>query len=145
MINKELLESQALLIEEELEMIKEKAISNSKLDYINNLMHTYKKIEKFIKHDEEHKYNYKEDKIKGTMVDERLSNAEDEYSAYMSYKETYKKSKLQSDLDMAHQELGHYLQNLVDMFMEVEKTSKDNVDERSIIKAKIKEIYQMFN
>lgn len=145
MINKELLETYAYSIEEELEMMKEKPVSNSMLDYLDKLMCTYKKIKKLVKHDEKQEHGYSEDKIKDTMVDERLENAVDEYGSYMAYKDTYKKSKLQSDLDMAHQELGHYLQNLVDMFVEVEKCSKDIPEERSMIKAKIKEIYQMFN
>ena len=47
--------------------------------------------------------------------------------------------------DMSKQELGHFLMNLKDMFKELNEHSKDDIEERSMVKSAIKEIYQLFS
>ena len=47
--------------------------------------------------------------------------------------------------DMSKQELGHFLMNLKDMFKELNEHSKDNTEERAMVKSTIKEIYQLFS
>ena len=47
--------------------------------------------------------------------------------------------------DMSKQELGHFLMNLKDMFNELNEHSKDDIEERSMVKSAIKEIYQLFS
>ena len=46
---------------------------------------------------------------------------------------------------MSKQELGHFLMNLKDMFKELNGHSKDESEERSMVKSAIKEIYQLFS
>ena len=47
--------------------------------------------------------------------------------------------------DMSKQELGHFFMNLKDMFKELNEHSKDDIEERSMVKSAIKEIYQLFS
>ena len=46
---------------------------------------------------------------------------------------------------MSKQELGHFLMNLKDMFKELNEHSKDDIEERFMVKSAIKEIYQLFS
>ena len=46
---------------------------------------------------------------------------------------------------MSKQELGHFLMNLKDMFKELNEHSKDDIEERSMVKSAIKEICQLFS
>ena len=46
---------------------------------------------------------------------------------------------------MSKQELGHFLMNLKDMLKELNEHSKDDIEERSMVKSAIKEIYQLFS
>lgn len=77
-------------------------------------------------------------------IDESLEDAIDEYSAYLGYKKEYLKTNNKDKLDMSYQELGHFLTNLYDVFKELDEYSKDEVEERAMIKSKVKEYYQLF-
>lgn len=88
--------------------------------------------------------NKDEDKIKDSHIDESLEDAIDEYSAYLGYKKEYLKTNNKDKLDMSYQELGHFLTNLYDVFKELDEYSKDEVEERAMIKSKVKEYYQLF-
>ena len=46
---------------------------------------------------------------------------------------------------MSKQELGHFLMNLKDMFNKLNEHSKGDIEERSMVKSAIKEIYQLFS
>ena len=69
----------------------------------------------------------------------------DEFADYKKYKDEYKKTGSNDSLTMSHQELGHFLTNLKDMFKELNEHSKDNTEERAMVKSAIKEIYQLFS
>lgn len=129
-------------IEEELEMMRGTNITTQVLKYLDDLMHTYKKLEHFMSDEDDEN---DKDLIKGTMVDERLDNALDEVQAYCDYKKSYNKTHKQTDLDMAKDELSHFLQALVDTFEEIENLSRDDMEDRATIKKYIKQIYQNFN
>ena len=47
--------------------------------------------------------------------------------------------------DMSKQELGHFLMKLKDMCKELNEHSKDDIEERSMVKSAIKKIYQLFS
>lgn len=122
--------------------MKGKNITSQVLKYIDDLMHTYKKLEKCIKHKDK---EYKPKNIENTTVDDKINDSLTEYEAYCHYKREYSKSHKQSDLDMAHDELNHFLTAIVDAFMEMEEVSRNDMNERTLIKGKIKEIYQSFS
>lgn len=68
----------------------------------------------------------------------------DEFADYKKYKEEFISTGSSSAKDMSKQELGHFLMNLKDMFKELNENSKDDIEERSMVKSTIKEIYQLF-
>jgi hypothetical protein len=145
-LNKEILECYIKSIDDELEMYKG-SMSPQILDYLKDLISMRKKLEK-MEYEDEHGYDEKEDKkdlIKGTLADERIENQLDEIKGYMEYKKMYEKTHKQTDLDMAKDELSHFLQALTDTFEEVEKLSRDDMEDRMTIKKYIKQIYQDFN
>ena len=95
------------------------------------------------------KKKYKEDRerqdIEQTEIDEKLYDAVDEFADYKKYKEEFISTGSSSAKDMSKQELGHFLMNLKDMFKELNEHSKDDIEERSMVKSAIKENYQLFS
>ena len=63
----------------------------------------------------------------------------------LEIKEEFISTGSSSAKDMSKQELGHFLMNLKDMFKELNEHSKDDIEERSMVKSAIKEIYQLFS
>lgn len=141
-MNKELLKSYKEAIEEELEMMKGKSISTQVLDYIDKLMHTYKELEEMCN---EEVYVKSFGDFDETEVDENVEDAIMKYVLYVKHRETYENSGKQQDLDMAHKELEEFLDAVVRASEEVEEASRDCMEDRMMIKSKIKSIYQMFN
>ena len=74
-----------------------------------------------------------------------LYDAVDEFADYKKYKEEFISTGSSSAKDMSKQELGHFLMNLKDMFKELNEHSKDDIEERSMVKSAFKEIYQLFS
>lgn len=147
-MDKELLDGYIKSIEEELRMMQGKNITTQFLNYLDCLMHTYKKLEKMKNKDEHEKSNeYGEEigKIEGTMVDENLLTAFEEYKAYIKYKNEHKKTNRDSDLEKSHDELEHFLMAISDIFAEIEECSRDNMEERSMVKKYIKTMFQSFD
>lgn len=72
-------------------------------------------------------------------------SAWDEFVSYKTYKEQYKRTRQDDDLQMAHDELGHFLNNVNDVYRELAKICQDDMEECSMVKAKVKEVYQMFH
>lgn len=132
-------------IKEELLMYKD-SLSEKTLDYISKLKKEYNCWEKDLMKINEpikSKSKDKEDN-KNTEVDNDLYDMIDEYLGYLKYKEEYFQTNSQEKLEMSHTELSHFLTLLLEMFNEISENSKDDVDERAMIKATIKSIYQMF-
>lgn len=151
MKDKEIVEKYLTSIKDELMMYSD-ALSEKNLSYIDNLKKNYscweKDLDKINGLYKEENYaeeeNKDEDKIKDSHIDESLEDAIDEYSAYLGYKKEYLKTNSKDKLDMSYQELGHFLTNLYDVFKELDEYSKDEVEERAMIKSKVKEYYQLF-
>lgn len=151
MKDKEIVEKYLTSIKDELMMYSD-ALSEKNLSYIDNLKKNYscweKDLDKINGLYKEENYaeegNKDEDKIKDSYIDESLEDAIDEYSAYLGYKKEYLKTNNKDKLDMSYQELGHFLTNLYDVFKELDEYSKDEVEERAMIKSKVKEYYQLF-
>ena len=138
-------------LKEELCMYSEN-LSEKTLPYIDELKHRYDKWEKDLcKLDgtwvekKKHKEDRERQDIEQTEIDEKLYDAVDEFADYKKYKDEYKKTGSNDSLTMSHQELGHFLTNLKDMFKELNEHSKDNTEERAMVKSAIKEIYQLFS
>ena len=138
-------------LKEELCMYSEN-LSEKTLPYIDELKHRYDKWEKDLcKLDgtwvekKRHKEDRERQDIEQTEIDEKLYDAVDEFADYKKYKDEYKKTGSNDSLTMSHQELGHFLTNLKDMFKELNEHSKDNTEERAMVKSAIKEIYQLFS
>lgn len=138
-------------LKEELCMYSEN-LSEKTLPYIDELKHRYDKWEKDLcKLDgtwvekKKHKEDRERQDIEQTEIDEKLYDAVDEFADYKKYKDEYKKTGSNDSLTMSHQELGHFLTNLKDMFKELNEHSKDNTEERAMVKSTIKEIYQLFS
>mgnify|MGYP006903494579 FL=1 len=150
MKDRDIIETYMKSLKEELCMYSEN-LSEKTLPYIDELKHRYDKWEKdlcklegtWVK--EKHKEDRERKDIEETEIDEKLYDAVDEFADYKKYKDEYKKTGSNDSLTMAHQELGHYLINLKDMFKELNEHSKDNTEERAMIKSSIKEIYQLFS
>ena len=138
-------------LKEELCMYSEN-LSEKTLPYIDELKHRYNKWEKDLcKLDgtwvekKKHKEDRERQDIEQTEIDEKLYDAVDEFADYKKYKDEYNKTGSNDSLTMSHQELGHFLTNLKDMFKELNEHSKDNTEERAMVKSTIKEIYQLFS
>ena len=138
-------------LKEELCMYSEN-LSEKTLPYIDELKHRYDKWEKDLcKLDgtwvekKKHKEDRERQDIEQTEIDEKLYDAVDEFADYKKYKDEYKKTGSNDSLTMSHQELGHFLTNLKDMFKELNEHSKDNTEERAMVKSSIKEIDQLFS
>lgn len=151
MKDREIIEKYIKSLKEELCMYSEN-LSEKTLPYIDELKHRYDKWEKDLcKLDgtwvekKKHKEDRERQDIEETEIDEKLYDAVDEFADYKKYKDEYKKTGSNDSLTMSHQELGHFLTNLKDMFKELNEHSKDNTEERAMIKSTIKEIYQLFS
>lgn len=151
MKDREIIEKYLQSLKEELCMYSEN-LSEKTLPYIDSLKHRYEKWEKDLcKLDgtwvekKKHKEDRERKDIEETEIDEKLYDAVDEFADYKKYKDEYKKTRSNDSLTMAHQELGHFLMNLKDMFKELNEHSKDNTEERAMVKGSIKEIYQLFS
>ena len=138
-------------LKEELCMYSEN-LSEKTLPYIDELKHRYDKWEKDLcKLDgtwvekKKHKEDRERQDIEQTEIDEKLYDAVDEFADYKKYKEEFISTGSISAKDMHKQELGHFLMNLKDMFKELNEHSKDDIEERSMVKSAIKEIYQLFS
>ena len=150
MKDREIIEKYLQSLKEEMMMYADSLSVNS-LPYIDKLKCRYNKWEKdlckldgtWVKK-EKHKDKERED-IEETEIDEKLYDAVDEFADYKKYKDEYKKTGSNDSLTMSHQELGHFLTNLKDMFKELNEHSKDNTEERAMVKSTIKEIYQLFS
>ena len=151
MKDREIIEKYMKSLKEELCMYSEN-LSEKTLPYIDELKHRYDKWEKDLcKIDgtwvekKKHKEDRERQDIEQTEIDEKLYDAVDEFADYKKYKDEYKKTGSNDSLTMSHQELGHFLTNLKDMFKELNEHSKDNTEERAMVKSTIKEIYQLFS
>lgn len=151
MKDREIIEKYMKSLKEELCMYSEN-LSEKTLPYIDELKHRYNKWEKDLcKLDgtwvekKKHKEDRERKDIEETDIDEKLYDAVDEFADYKKYKDEYKKTGSNDSLTMSHQELGHFLTNLKDMFKELNEHSKDNTEERAMVKSAIKEIYQLFS
>lgn len=151
MKDRDIIETYMKSLKEELCMYSEN-LSEKTLPYIDELKHRYDKWEKdlckldgtWVKK-EKHKEDRERKDIEETEIDEKLYDAVDEFADYKKYKDEYKKTGSNDSLTMSHQELGHFLTNLKDMFKELNEHSKDNTEERAMVKSAIKEIYQLFS
>ena len=151
MKDREIIEKYMKSLKEELCMYSEN-LSEKTLPYIDELKHRYDKWEKDLcKIDgtwvekKKHKEDRERQDIEQTEIDEKLYDAVDEFADYKKYKDEYNKTGSNDSLTMSHQELGHFLTNLKDMFKELNEHSKDNTEERAMVKSTIKEIYQLFS
>ena len=151
MKDRDIIETYMKSLKEELCMYSEN-LSEKTLPYIDELKHRYDKWEKDLcKLDgtwvekKKHKEDRERQDIEQTEIDEKLYDAVDEFADYKKYKDEYKKTGSNDSLTMSHQELGHFLTNLKDMFKELNEHSKDNTEERAMVKSAIKEIYQLFS
>lgn len=151
MKDRDIIETYMKSLKEELCMYSEN-LSEKTLPYIDELKHRYDKWEKDLcKLDgtwvekKKHKEDRERQDIEQTEIDEKLYDAVDEFADYKKYKDEYKKTGSNDSLTMSHQELGHFLTNLKDMFKELNEHSKDNTEERAMVKSTIKEIYQLFS
>lgn len=151
MKDREIIEKYMKSLKEELCMYSEN-LSEKTLPYIDTLKCRYNKWEKDLcKLDgtwvekKKHKEDRERQDIEQTEIDEKLYDAVDEFADYKKYKDEYKKTGSNDSLTMSHQELGHFLTNLKDMFKELNEHSKDNTEERAMVKSAIKEIYQLFS
>lgn len=151
MKDRDIIETYMKSLKEELCMYSEN-LSEKTLPYIDELKHRYDKWEKDLcKLDgtwvekKKHKEDRERKDIEETDIDEKLYDAVDEFADYKKYKDEYKKTGSNDNLTMSHQELGHFLTNLKDMFKELNEHSKDNTEERAMVKSAIKEIYQLFS
>lgn len=144
-MDKELLDGYMKAIEEELRMMQGKNITTQVLNYLDSLMCTYKKLDKFKHHEEMEKHSKDGYEMEDTNVDDNLYTSLDEYKAYIQYKKEYKKSNRDTDLKKSHDELEHFLSAIFDVFAEIENNSRDNMEERSMIKKCVKSIYQLFD
>ena len=151
MKDREIIEKYMKSLKEELCMYSEN-LSEKTLPYIDELKHRYDKWEKDLcKLDgtwvekKKHKEDRERQDIEQTEIDEKLYDAVDEFADYKKYKDEYNKTGSNDSLTMSHQELGHFLTNLKDMFKELNEHSKDNTEERAMVKSAIKEIYQLFS
>ena len=151
MKDREIIEKYMKSLKEELCMYSEN-LSEKTLPYIDTLKCRYNKCEKDLcKLDgtwvekKKHKEDRERKDIEETEIDEKLYDAVDEFADYKKYKDEYKKTGSNDSLTMSHQELGHFLTNLKDMFKELNEHSKDNTEERAMVKSTIKEIYQLFS
>lgn len=151
MKDRDIIETYMKSLKEELCMYSEN-LSEKTLPYIDELKHRYNKWEKDLcKLDgtwvekKKHKEDRERKDIEETEIDEKLYDAVDEFADYKKYKDEYKKTGSNDSLTMSHQELGHFLTNLKDMFKELNEHSKDNTEERAMVKSAIKEIYQLFS
>lgn len=151
MKDRDIIETYMKSLKEELCMYSEN-LSEKTLPYIDELKHRYDKWEKDLcKLDgtwvekKKHKEDRERKDIEETDIDEKLYDAVDEFADYKKYKDEYKKTGSNDSLTMSHQELGHFLTNLKDMFKELNEHSKDNTEERAMVKSAIKEIYQLFS
>jgi hypothetical protein len=149
MQDREIIEKYITSIKEELIMYAD-SLSEKTLPYIDCLKHRYEKWEKDLakldgtwEKKEKHKDKERKD-IEETEVDEKLYDAVDEFADYKKYKDEYINIGSEESLNMARQELTHFMMNLKEMFKELNEHSRDNAEERALIKSGIKEIYQIF-
>ena len=122
-------------IVEEYEMVSDMSITENLLDYLKDLI----KGEAYDEDDNVQSI------AKHTEIDNYLADAWDEFVSYKTYKEQYKRTRQDDDLQMAHDELGHFLNNVNDVYRELAKICQDDMEECSMVKAKVKEVYQMFH
>lgn len=130
-------------LEDELEMNKGKSITPQFADYLGNILDKYEKFKGYFD---------KYDKIIKTNTNNTDDDADfdeinnsDFYELYIEYKEKYKDTHKQSDLDQSQSHLKMFLDNLIEIFANIEEVSRDDMKERSLIKDNIKKIYQTFN
>lgn len=134
MKNRNIIEQYMHSLEDELMMYKD-SISHNSLPYIKNLKEMYDCFEKELEHSEIPKEEYH----MKNKSDEK--NILDEYNNYLYYHNEYSKTGDKSNLDQAKMELGHFLSFLSDMFEEISEHTKEDMEEKSMIKAVIKNIY----
>lgn len=134
-------------IQEEYKMMDDNNVNSAFLEYLKELMKTEKRLKEVIDggYYSKDKCKIPNDADESTEIDNYLMNAWDEFTSYREYKELYNKNKQDDDLQMAHDELGHFLNNLNDVYRELAKICSDNMDECSMAKSKVKEVYQMFH
>ena len=132
-------------IVEEYEMVSDMSITENLLDYLKDLMKVEHKLNKVIKGEAYDEDDNVQSIAKHTEIDNYLADAWDEFVSYKTYKEQYKRTRQDDDLQMAHDELGHFLNNVNDVYRELAKICQDDMEECSMVKAKVKEVYQMFH
>lgn len=150
MKDRDIIETYMKSLKEELCMYSEN-LSEKTLPYIDELKCRYNKWEKdlckldgtWVK--EKHKEDRERKDIEETEIDEKLYDAVDEFADYKKYKDEYVSTGNSSAKDMSKQELSHFLMNLKEMFKELNEHSRDDAEERSMVKSTIKEIYQLFS
>lgn len=130
-------------IQEEYKMMDDNNVNSAFLEYLKELMKTEERLEDVVAG--RNKCKTPDDLDESTEIDNYLMNAWDEFTSYREYKELYNKNKQEDDLQMAHDELGHFLNNLNDVYRELAEICSDNMDECSMAKSKVKEVYQMFH
>lgn len=116
-------------------------VSAKSLPYIISLWEQYDCLKKRVNEDKDkHEYEesnyYTEDK---NSDDANLADMFKEYQEYIQYK------KDNQSASITYQELEHFMTNVVEVFEEIDNCSRDSLDERTLVKSRIKEIYQMFN
>lgn len=134
-------------IQDEYKMMDDNNVNSAFLEYLKELMKTEKRLKEVIdgEYYSKDKYKIPNDLDDSTEIDNYLMNAWDEFTSYREYKELYNKTKQDDDLQMAHDELGHFLNNLNDVYRELAELCSDNMEECSMAKSKVKEVYQMFH
>lgn len=149
-MKKDLIEKYLKNIEEELDMYAD-SLSENKMPYIDMLVDRYNKWESMKYGKDKDRTmptvnitRYNKEKSEQHEIVDSLMDAIDEFNSYMDYKKEYMEDKDKDKLTMAHQELGHFLTNLYDVFKELDEYSKDIIEERAMIKSKVKEYYQLF-
>lgn len=151
MKDREIIEKYMKSLKDELCMYAD-GLSEKNLPYIDALKHRYDKWEKdlckldgtWVKK-EKHKEDRNRRDIEQTEIDEKLYDAVDEFADYKKYKDEFISTGSNSSKEMAHQELNHFMMNLKDMFKELNEHSKNDTEERALVKSTIKEIYQLFS
>jgi hypothetical protein len=109
----------------------------NKVDMLNERLNTY---EKFINNLTQPKQIENVE----TKQDEKI-NPLLKYQEYIYYKEEYNETHKQENLSIIHQALSTFLEGMIGAFENIEEVSRDNMEERALIKGKIKQIYQAFS
>lgn len=124
-------------IEEELELMKDKSLSPQSLTYIDSLLCTYEKLGKPLNHKSE-------EIMLGDDEDEEEENL-NHYKHYIAHKMKYMENGDEKCLEKAHEHLKEFLSHLKSAIMEMERlmqdSTKENMDERAMVKDAIKAIY----